>query len=230
MSSDILQLPSIPAVPVETVQPDPIPEMVVQPVDVASPSTSLVSSARRKQSLITPEMDARIKRKELKQKERTAKKKLLKEQAEHAKQELLAPVSDVPAVPDKTPEQLTEHLWKPGVSGNPAGRPKTKYTRDAIVKVIAEVKAIDKKDPNVSTRWQKLMSVLYERALGEEIKTADLMLIMSFLAERLDGKSSAEEDGSGEKNPMLVVNIGTRFSPTPSEAPKVDVIEVQSCK
>lgn len=139
----------------------------------------------------------------------------------------------LPPVPvDASPQVkgLAPYRWQPGQSGNPEGRPKTRHTRQAILKIIAEAQAAHKKDPLVNTRWEQLMRTLYDRALDEDIKVADLILIMNFLRDGMGEKPSADTEDSGNSTPQVIINIeNTRFGKPPIEdMDKANVINLLS--
>ncbi|CAB4171888.1 hypothetical protein UFOVP1349_4 [uncultured Caudovirales phage] len=74
--------------------------------------------------------------------------------------------------------------FQPGVSGNPAGRPKTKPFRDALERVIAAASAD-------ADALDVIAQALYDKA-----KTGDVPAMKEF-ADRLDGKPAQALEMSG---------------------------------
>jgi hypothetical protein len=180
-------------------------------------------------------MEERIKRKETKQKERTAKKKLLKEQANKANVATNNISPDNPVVPvdkiiqpDTTPAQLRPYGWQPGVSGNPSGRPKSKPVRDSLEKVwMAASTGADK------TQIERAMRLVKDKIISflqdDELEVDELHIViqdLEMLATRWEGKPAQEIDDSGSGKTGLTININaTRFA-VPPAVEKGDVIEV----
>ena len=92
-----------------------------------------------------------------------------------------------------------DHLWKPGQSGNPAGRPKlSKFSlRDDLIKSLIRIKRKDK------DLYQKIIDSYW---LDPKMR--------AFLFEQIDGKArqSLELAGSME-NPVRVVTVGVMVNP-----------------
>jgi hypothetical protein len=210
---------------------DQVPAVVAVEKSLALPHKAEkvgLGNPLRKQPLITPAMEERIKRKETKQKERTAKKKLLKEQAEHAKQEQLAPVE---AIVKETPPQLQPYGWQKGVSGNPSGRPRSRPMKDAAEKVFLAPSTGE--DAN---QLERALRLIKDKMIGflqsKDLDVDDLHVLiqdMEIIATRLEGKPGiVEGETSGDKT--LTINIATRFSPAaPSVVePNKDVITVEA--
>jgi hypothetical protein len=216
-------VPEMPSIPIET-----IPEVSVRQESVASPSKPSIGSATRKKSLISPEMEARIKAKEEKKKAAAERRK----QKQQVKQELVRvlPVQDAPVAPIVKPEvppQLVSSLWKPGQSGNPSGRPKTKHVKDALEKVIAQARLKTSSDPLVTTRLEALMHKIYEMAMDEDAELDEVLEAAKFISERLEGKPASEVEENGEGKPALTININaTRFGIQPA-IEQGEVINVQ---
>jgi len=212
---------------------DQVPAVVVNAEPVALPHKAErvgLGNPLRKTPLITPAMAERIKRKELKQKERTAKKKLLKEQASKANVATntvdtggsVAPIAITQ--PDNTPPQLVNHGWKPGQSGNPSGRPKQRLSKEAIDKVIFNAKN-NLHDPETATKFEALCKKAYDLAMDSNELDLVLQAIEKFSL-LADGKPVQDISESGDPKSALTININaTRFAVQPA-VEKGDVIEV----
>jgi hypothetical protein len=156
--------------------------------------------------------DRRVRRNKKQQEKRTA--------AKAAKLALLPPPPPEPIVVIKK-----DTKFQPGQSGNPGGRPK--HVREALEKCIVLARA-SKECPDKS-KLEALIDRIYERAMDEK---QDLDLILEaakFIAERLEGKPSADPAEAATGTPALVVNIGTRFNAA-DPRPQVEVLEAKVVK
>lgn len=99
-------------------------------------------------------------------------------------------------------KQRPEHLWKPGQSGNPKGRPKgsrhfSTLIREAITKVAEDTGTSDDKE---------IVRALVEKAKAGDLKAVDMVL------DRVDGKAEQTINLDGE----MTINEG--LSPEDKEA------------
>jgi hypothetical protein len=78
------------------------------------------------------------------------------------------------------PEWLIEHQWKPGQSGNPGGRPKTKQVRDALQKLVNEL------------GLEPAVKAIYAKASEGDVSA------FKEIADRLDGKVAQPIAGDDE--------------------------------
>jgi Family of unknown function (DUF5681) len=219
--------------PVNQAPVEPIP---VEPT-VAVPYKTVMSSPNRKHSLLTPAMEARVKVQAERVKAREARKKAKQEKGKvsqeiasklgssYSKEELSSPMLNLsegsnklaspihldPLIPSLEPIVNVGHKWQPGESGNLAGRPKRRLSREAIEKVIFNAKN-NLHDPETATKFEALCKKAYEMAMDSEELDLVLQAIEKFSL-LADGKPVQETDPNAAANPMLVVNIGTRFNP-----------------
>ena len=221
------------AAPVTEVKPEPVivapevePVMASVPVEQAptipeispqEPRRATIRSSRAKEpSRLDQTFLDRMAAKTKKAKDRAEKAKLARQQTKAAAAALVVPAPPAPLV--------NTGQFLPGKSGNPAGRPR-KVVKDAIEKVIANARALNSKDPLVATRLEALMYRVYDKAMEPEADLEEILEAAKFIADRLDGKPSNDDTGmiSSGGGP-LVVNIGTRFTPT---LPKADILEAE---
>lgn len=95
------------------------------------------------------------------------------------------------------PEQLVPFVYKPGQSGNPNGRPKSKELTKLLGQLLQEV---DPKDKQKRQFGQILIRELVRRA----IKGSDTLLI--HVMDRLDGKLAPEtEEERKHERPYSVI-------------------------
>jgi uncharacterized protein DUF5681 len=92
------------------------------------------------------------------------------------------------------PENLKP--WKPGESGNPGGRPRTKLFRKALLDLLADTED----ESNPSERLRKIAAKLLDAAEKGDVRAAE------FLRDSTDGRPSA--DGAADAGTPIVVNIG----------------------
>lgn len=208
--------PSVPVVAASI----PLEESSLGPVSVLAPAPKRHG---RKPS-VPPEVQ--IERRRKKQRELKALQRSAAKQGKTVDQLLAEPAQIVPVKPS--------HLWLPGQSGNPDGRPKVRHVRTAIEKVIVLAKAKNSTDPLVATRLEALLSKVYDRAMDPDADLDQVIDAAKFIAERLEGKPTQEIEGSGVGgNQMLVVNIGTRFQAAPKPAQgdiiEAEVVEAERC-
>jgi hypothetical protein len=125
-----------------------------------------------------------------------------------------------PAPASLVPAPLAGHLWKPGQSGNPTGRPKSKPVREAAEKVFLAAASGDDKN-----QLEKMLRLVKEKMIhflqDDDTDIDDLHVLiqdMEIIATRLEGKPSQDaSEGAGNNGQQLVINIGTRFAPRPPE-------------
>jgi hypothetical protein len=86
-------------------------------------------------------------------------------------------------------EWLKEHQWKPGQSGNPGGRPKTKQVRDALQKLVNEL------------GLEPAVRAIYTKAAEGDVAA------FREIADRLDGKVAQPIAGDDELPPVQVSTI-----------------------
>lgn len=91
-------------------------------------------------------------------------------------------------------KQKPAHLWKPGQSGNPAGKPKgarhfSTLIREAITKVADDTGTSDDKE---------IVRALVEKAKAGDLKAVDMVL------DRVDGKAEQTINLDGE----MTINDG----------------------
>lgn len=85
-----------------------------------------------------------------------------------------------------------EHLipWKPGQSGNPSGRPKTKPFKEAIRRAV-EAAGTD------TEKLDRLATALYAKALEGDVSA------IREIGDRLDGKVAQAIIGGDEEDPAV---------------------------
>ena len=87
------------------------------------------------------------------------------------------------------PEWLEPHQWKPGQSGNPGGRPKTKQVRNALQKLVDEL------------GLEPAVRAIYTKATEGDVSA------FKEIADRLDGKVTQPIGGDDESDPIRVSAI-----------------------
>lgn len=85
------------------------------------------------------------------------------------------------------PEWLEPHQWKPGQSGNPGGRPKTKQVRDALQKLVNEL------------GLEPAVRAIYAKAINGDVSA------FREIADRLDGKVAQPVAGDDDLPPIKTV-------------------------
>jgi hypothetical protein len=102
--------------------------------------------------------------------------------------------------------------FKPGQSGNPSGKPKSRHVRKAIRKFMLESQEIRLNDQVYrGTRFEHLLRALYDRALELIPKAPDpqslmaLLPFLTFICDTVDGKESpATVRETREENTVFV--------------------------
>jgi hypothetical protein len=87
-------------------------------------------------------------------------------------------------------EHMLEHQWKPGQSGNPGGRPKTKQVRDALQKLVNEL------------GLEPAVKAIYAKASEGDVSA------FKEIADRLDGKVAQPVGGAEDLPPMSMIVTG----------------------
>jgi hypothetical protein len=87
------------------------------------------------------------------------------------------------------PEWLKEHQWKPGQSGNPGGRPKTRQVRDALQKLVNE------------QGLEPAVKAIYAKATEGDVAA------FREIADRLDGKVPQAVVGDDEHPPIQTQSL-----------------------
>lgn len=101
-----------------------------------------------------------------------------------------------PAKPKYKPTPPVSGRWKPGQSGNPGGRPKSKPYKEALLKVMEKMGA----------SLEDIAAAHYARALGGDIAA------VRELADRLDGKVPQGIGGSDELPQIGMIITGVARS------------------
>lgn len=217
-------------------------EIIVNPVDSLEVPTELPAVVGKeskepkepKQFLLPEAYVARLKEREERKKatqQRAAAKAAEKKKAKKIV-EIAAKLDELKTesalLTGTTPPALVPHQWKPGESGNPGGKPKTKYIRDSIEKVIAQARTCNHKDPLVVTKLDALLHKIYEKAMDKDADLDEILEAAKFISERLDGKPAQDVEDAGSQKPALTININaTRFA-IPVVERIGDVIDVSS--
>mgnify|MGYP001576060714 CR=1 FL=1 len=99
------------------------------------------------------------------------------------------------------PEQLKDHVWKPGESGNPAGRkpdtPEQKLIRKAAKEIIAEYKQA------LAEALPLIQPVLIAKAIE-----GDIQAIKELHDRSMDkAKQSTDITSGGKELPQPIINI-----------------------
>lgn len=138
-----------------------------------------------------------------------------------------------PKVPVNTEivKQRPSYLFKPGQSGNPDGRPKTRHFTDAINRVFhspaADAQDVDALGHMFKLIKRKMITFLED----DDMEIDDLHVLIQdieILAARVEGKPNQSGGEAGEGGtPSLTINIGTRFSPQSRQEAQGEVIEAQ---
>lgn len=89
-------------------------------------------------------------------------------------------------------ENLTP--WKPGQSGNPGGRPKTKQVRNALQKLVDEL------------GLEQATRAIYAKACDGDVSA------FREIADRLDGKVAQPIAGDDELPPIQVLEVSWKPS------------------
>lgn len=215
----------------QSVETIPVPEVVVQQVYAPVPPKIGMGNPLRKGSLLSPEQTAKIKsremKREIKRKTNLENKKLLAEQAEIALN--TQPICESPICETQI-QPVNTGQWKPGQTGNPAGSSaKKRHVKEALERVIVQAKAINAKDPTVTTRLENLMSKIYTMAMANDAEPDIVIEAAKFISERLEGRPVQEVTDSegGSSKPELTININaTRFALQPSNDANKSVLDV----
>ena len=89
-----------------------------------------------------------------------------------------------------------EHQFKPGVSGNPAGKPKGALNITSRIKKLLEMK-LDVKDPVTTKPCKKTVSEIIGLRLAKEAMGGNIKAVKIIL-DRTEGKISSPEQSSEE--------------------------------
>lgn len=174
-----------------------------------------------KPGILSDEQIAAIKTKQEKNKANVAAYRA-KKKAEKLAKDAAMGIIPAPIPPPKDPK---DYLFKPGVSGNPGGRPKSRPVKDAIEKVLTAKACGDDKN-----QIEKMVRMVRDKMIkflsDDDLDIDDLHILVQdieILATRAEGKPVQEiENNGGNAGNQLVINIGTRFKP---EVPQAEIIE-----
>ncbi len=138
-----------------------------------------------------------------------------------------------PKVPVNTEivKQRPAYLFKPGQSGNPDGRPKTRHFTDAINRVFhspaADAQDVDALGHMFKLIKRKMITFLED----DDMEIDDLHVLIQdieILAARVEGKpNQSGGEASDGGTPSLTINIGTRFNPQSRQEAQGEIIEAQ---
>jgi hypothetical protein len=217
---------NLPAMP----EAAPKPSQSVVPSEKQNPSSTQpsnpvtppknVGGRPRNDAILSPENVARIKRKEIEQKAREQKRLEKKQAAQAAATEKALHEKAVPVRGD----ELTR--FKPGVSGNPNGRPKMEV-REALERALVRARATPNGD---KSRLDALSERIYHLAMDPSCSLELLLKAYELIGNRLDGKPTVESaEGGGNAGNSLVINIGSRFAPAqvPNKIDDPNAIDVE---
>jgi hypothetical protein len=111
-----------------------------------------------------------------------------------------------------TPRQTSKpQIWKPGQSGNPAGRPKGVKNAITLKKQILELELREKSEKQI----HKVLAKAFELALA-----GDRMMIKMLLEFHISKAAAVEEEGQGKSQVAVVIQNLT------NEPAKQEVITV----
>jgi hypothetical protein len=99
------------------------------------------------------------------------------------------------------PDKTEPHRFKPGQSGNPAGRPKGRSLTAVVREMLDE--ALDDKDPRPAI--ERIVKTLLKLAESGDLDAAKLLF------DRTDGPVKAKEDGSASIGGQVHVYLPHNF-------------------
>jgi hypothetical protein len=96
------------------------------------------------------------------------------------------------------PESIAKFCFKPGVSGNPGGRPRRRPLTDMMIEFLTQ---IDPKDKHKRQFAQKIIRAWYDRA----VSTSDVLLIE--MLDRVEGRVAPQsaEERQADVQPVIVI-------------------------
>jgi Family of unknown function (DUF5681) len=106
------------------------------------------------------------------------------------------------------PAAMERQKWGPGQSGNPSGRPKTKFLTKMLLDLLY---SIDKTDKQGLQHAQKLVRELYDRAM----RSSDYLMIE--ILNRAEGKlapDTEQERASDRDYQIVMVDVPRPARPT----------------
>lgn len=122
-------------------------------------------------------------------------------------------VDTAKALPKKSPEKKAKHLWKPGQSGNPAGRPRgsknhiTQLKHSLEIAVREGVRVKDVKD---------IMATLVKEAKSGNVQAAKLIL------DKMISNASGAEEETGTDNRIKIVIENATFDAVQTTTPAIN--------
>jgi hypothetical protein len=123
------------------------------------------------------------------------------------------------AKPTWPPNQdaLLRHRFKPGQSGNPGGKPKTKLIRDAMTK-IGSLDAEQLETYKPKTVIERVTLEIYKTMLNPTRNSAAAVQAFNTAADRIDGKPKpSDEELDSSKNMTVLIGGGLLRRPHTEE-------------